>query len=186
MTTAVDGAYAGAPPAPSPFARGVAFLIYGLLFLAIPTLGSSAFVALILAYARRDGAAPLIRSHHRFQIRIFWIGLAMGAAAIALAFSAMMDAGPSLPPPMHIPRSPQAELVSYRVEEPGQAREERADLPAFRYHFNARALNWRTRSVLEGSASGLLFVFACLWGFIAPLYGAARLASGRPMGHSAG
>jgi hypothetical protein len=164
----------------------VAFLIYGLLFLAIPTLGSSAFVALILAYARRDGAAPLIRSHHRFQIRIFWIGLAMGAAAIALAFSAMMDAGPSLPPPMHIPRSPQAELVSYRVEEPGQAREERADLPAFRYHFNARALNWRTRSVLEGSASGLLFVFACLWGFIAPLYGAARLASGRPMGHSAG
>lgn len=186
MTTAVDATYAATPPAPSPFARGMAFLIYGLLFMAIPTLGSSAFVALILAYARRDGAAPLIRSHHRFQIRIFWIGLALGAAAIALAFSAMMDAGPSLPAPVHVPRSPHAQLVSYRVDEPVPPREEQADLPAFRYHFTTRALNWRTRSMLEVSASGLLFVFACLWGFIAPLYGAARLASGRPMGHSAG
>ena len=99
MTTAVDGPYADASPAPSPLARGVAFVVYGLLFLAAPTLGSSGVVALILAYACRDGAAPLIKSHHRFQIRIFWIGLAMGAAAIALAFSAMMDAGPPLPAP---------------------------------------------------------------------------------------
>ena len=164
----------------------MALAVYGLLFLAGPTLGSSGFVALILAYACRDGAAPLIKSHHRFQIRIFWIGLALGAAALALAFSAMMDAGPSLPAPLHIPRSPHAQLVSYRVDQPIQPNEEQADLPAFRYHFDARALNWRTRSVLEGSASGLLFVFAVLWSFIAPLYGAARLASGRPIGHHAG
>src|SRR4051812_33502526 len=101
MTTAVDGTYASPPRVPSPVARGMAFIIYGLLFLALPTLGSSAVVALILAYARRDGALPLIKSHHRFQIRIFWIGLAMGAAAVALAFSAMMDAGPSLRDPVH-------------------------------------------------------------------------------------
>jgi uncharacterized membrane protein len=186
VTTAAEPSYDGAPPAPSPLARGMAFAIYGLLFLALPTLGSSGLVALILAYAGRDGAAPLIRSHHRFQIRIFWIGLAMGAAAIALGFSAMMDAGPSLPPPMHIPRSPDAEQVAYRADAPLHPVEDRVDGPAFRYRFSTRALNWRTRSVLEGSASGLLFVFASLWSFIAPLYGAARLASGRPIGHHAG
>lgn len=164
----------------------MAFVVYGLLFLAAPTLGSSGVVALILAYACRDGTAPLIKSHHRFQIRIFWIGLALAAAALALAFSAMMDAGPSLPAPMHIPRSPHAELVSYRVDQPIAPADDQADLPAFRYHFTARTLNWRTRSVLEASASGLLFVFACLWSVLAPLYGAARLASGRPMGHHAG
>jgi hypothetical protein len=164
----------------------MAYFVYGLLFLALPTLGSSAVVALILAYACRDGAAPLIKTHHRFQIRIFWIGLALGAAALALAFSAMMDSGPVLTPePFHAPHSPHAQLVAYHPGDFAPRREEQADLPAFSYHFTHRTLAWRTRSVLEASASGLLFVFACLWDLIAPLYGAARLASGRPIGHHA-
>src|ERR1700761_9234177 len=93
------GPYAAAAPVPSLSGRGVAFLAYGLLLLAIPSFGSSAIVALILAYACRDGAPPVVQSHHRFQIRIFWIGLALGAAAIALAMAAVVEAGRSAPPP---------------------------------------------------------------------------------------
>ena len=61
---------------PSPFARGMAYFAYFLLLAAVPTFGSSALIGLIVAYARRDGAGPLLRSHHQFQIRIFWISVA--------------------------------------------------------------------------------------------------------------
>ena len=179
--TAYPGVYA--TTGPTPFARGMALLGYALLFFGLPTFGTSAVLALVLAYARRDGSGPMIRSHHRFQILIFWVGIAMGAAALALAATAFLDAGRSPPPPVHIPVSPHATLVSWSADEPALI-PRRADLPAFTYEFRSRALVWRTRALLEGYGAAVLAVFAVVWAFTAPIWGAARLATGRAMGQS--
>lgn len=180
--TGFKGPYA-AQVAERPADRGLAMLGYGLLLLGAPTFGTSAILALILAYARRDGAAPLIASHCRFQIRIFWIGLALAAASAALGMSALTDAARSPPAPLHIQVSPRAKLISYAA---GDALDHAtpADVEVFNYSFGERTRVWRTRGILEGCASAVLFAFAGLWGVGAPIYGAARLASGRAMGHS--
>lgn len=186
-----QGEYRGEPPVASPFARGMAFLGYGLLLLALPSAGTSALLAVILAYARRDGSGPLIASHHRFQIRIFWIGLALAAASAILAASAFSDAVRWPSAPLRIPVSPQAQTVAYipGVDRPGSLpspRIQSADLQVFTYHFGDTPLKWRPRALLEAYGSMILFALACLWSLGAPLYGALRLASGRPMGHSPG
>jgi hypothetical protein len=171
---------------PSPFARAMAFLAYFLLLAALPTFGSSALLAVIFAYARRDGATPLIRSHHRFQIQVFWIGLALAVAAIALATSAWIDTMRPLPRPFHIPRSPDAQLIAFH---PGQE-DLHAQPEAFHSYSwsyagaHARAQGIRTRALLEGYGAMVSVAFAGLWGILAPLWGLVRLASGRPMGHS--
>jgi hypothetical protein len=156
---------------------------YGLLLVAAPTLGASAVLAVILAYARRDGSSPLIASHCRFQIRIFWIGLGLAAAAAALGLTGLADAARLPPTPLQIPVSPHAQLISYAVG--GEADDAiPADVQVFSDGFGRRGLIWRTRAILEGAGAMVLFAFAGLWGLGAPLYGAARLASGRAMGHS--
>lgn len=176
------GAYA--PGAPGPFSRGMALFIYALLFFGLPTFGTSALVGLVLAYARRDGSPPLIRSHHRFQIRLFWLGVAMTAAALVLAGGAFADAARLPPPPVHVPVSPHATLVSWSPDQATPVAQS-ADIQTFTYRFGSRALQWRTRALLEGYGAAVLGGFAVLWAFLAPLYGAARLASGRAMGQSA-
>jgi hypothetical protein len=169
---------------PSPFARAMAFLAYFLLLGALPTFGSSALLALVLAYARRDGSTPLIRSHHQFQIRVFWIGLALTVAAVALAASAWIDTMRPAPQPFHIPRSPDAQLIAFH---PG--RQDLHAQPAAFYSWSygvahAHAQGIRTRALLEGYGAMVSVAFAGLWGILAPLWGLVRLASGRPMGHS--
>ncbi len=181
-----QGTYA-APPA-SPLSRGLAFLGYGLLFLGLPTLGTSALLGLVLAYARRDGASPIVASHHRFQIRLFWIGVAMSAAALVLGVTAVADAGRAPVHPHRIPVSPHATLISWPADEPPlvSPADLGDDLPRFTYRFQSQALTWSTRALLEGYSAAVLGVFSVLWAFGAPLYGAARLASGRGMGQSPG
>jgi uncharacterized membrane protein len=166
---------------PTSFSRGMAFLGYFLLLGALPTLGSSALIALVLAYARRDGAAPLIRSHHRFQIRIFWIGLALTVAAVALGFSAWLSAGEPPTAPFHIPHSPDAQAVAYHPlsDEVGL---QPAALYSWSYGFE-RGVG--TRALMEGYAAMISIAMAGLWSIAAPLWGLVRLASGRPIGHSA-
>src|SRR5689334_15515101 len=57
------------------FDRIVALGSYGLLFVSVFTFGVPALAALALALFHRDDAQPLIRSHYRFQIRIFLTAL---------------------------------------------------------------------------------------------------------------
>jgi uncharacterized membrane protein len=166
--------YAGQPPQPSPFARWMAFLGYALLLLAPPTLGTAAVLALILAYARRDGALPLIRSHHQFQIRIFWISLALFVASGAFFLAALFATLSAPPPVMRIPRSVHAQTIAWRPQA----------VQGFSYGFRSQGGRWSRRARLEGGVAAVLFGSAVLWTFGAPLWGASRLASGRPMGHS--
>jgi hypothetical protein len=173
------------PPDPStPFARGMAFAAYFLLLAALPTAGSSAILGLIIAYARRDGASPLIRSHHQFQIRIFWIGLALVVAALALGASALVDTWrlPIEPHHFQIERSPDAQTIAYHPRLRG-AHLRPAAFYSWSYQSSGSPVGLRAR--LEGYAAMATILIAGLWGIVTPLWGAARLASGRPIGHSA-
>jgi len=70
--------------------RNLAMLGYGLLFIAVCFAGVTALVAVIIAYVMRDGAGPATRDHFRFQIRIFWIALALTVASMGAGLAAAM------------------------------------------------------------------------------------------------
>jgi uncharacterized membrane protein len=50
-------------------------IAYGLYILGFATGGLTAIAGLILAYAQRGGAGPVMRTHYTFLIRTFWLGL---------------------------------------------------------------------------------------------------------------
>ncbi|HYD87683.1 MAG TPA: hypothetical protein VEA80_09425 [Vitreimonas sp.] len=52
--------------------RGAAFAVYALYLLSIPSAAVFALIGVIVAYAARDGAGPLARSHLDHAIRIWW------------------------------------------------------------------------------------------------------------------
>src|SRR5262249_26178637 len=56
------------------------YLLYGVGYFT----GISALIGVIIAYVKVDDADPVLRSHYRFQIRTFWIGLLYLAIAIPL------------------------------------------------------------------------------------------------------
>lgn len=70
------------------FDRGVALTAYGLLFVAPFTLGSTALAGFGMAFAHRDDAHSLVRSHYRFQMRIFWTAVVCLVIGVALALGA--------------------------------------------------------------------------------------------------
>ena len=70
------------------FDRGVALTAYGLLFISPFMLGAPALAGMGMAYAHRDDAHSLMRSHYRFQIRIFWTTLLCMVLGVALALGA--------------------------------------------------------------------------------------------------
>lgn len=72
-------------------ARNLALVNYGLLFAAIFFAGVPALIAVIIAYSQRDEAPPAIRSHHDFQIRIFWVAFALTMAAGACGLGALIS-----------------------------------------------------------------------------------------------
>jgi uncharacterized membrane protein len=80
MADARDGVTGGArPPMISDY--GLALIVY-LLYLAGFVTGVSAVVGLIIAMMQIERADPVSRSHFRFQIRTFWIGLVYIVAGV--------------------------------------------------------------------------------------------------------
>ncbi|MGH7024283.1 MAG: DUF4870 family protein [Caulobacteraceae bacterium] len=87
------------PPPPMPSAtppatavthdeRQMAFVVY-ILYLAhfVPVIGWVAtIVGLVLAYVEEPTAPAWLKSHYKFQIRTFWIGLVYGVVSIVLCF----------------------------------------------------------------------------------------------------
>ena len=53
---------------------GIAKVIY-ILYLVAMVVALTAVVGVIIAYVNKDEAPEWVRSHYRFQIRTFWIGL---------------------------------------------------------------------------------------------------------------
>lgn len=72
-------------------ARNLALVNYGLLFAAIFFAGVPALIAVIIAYSQRDDAPPALRSHHDFQIKIFWVAFALTMAAGACGLGALIS-----------------------------------------------------------------------------------------------
>jgi uncharacterized membrane protein len=48
------------------------YVLYGVSYF---VGGISALIGVVIAHVKVEDAAPLLRSHYRFQIRTFWIGL---------------------------------------------------------------------------------------------------------------
>jgi uncharacterized membrane protein len=61
-------------PASSAAAASNAQIIY-ILYLVSLVVGVTSIVGVIMAYVYRGEAPDWLRSHYRFQIRTFWIGL---------------------------------------------------------------------------------------------------------------
>ena len=72
-------------------ARNLALVNYGLLFAAIFFAGVPALIAVIIAYVQRDEAPARIRSHHDYQIRIFWVAFALTLAAGVAFLTALVS-----------------------------------------------------------------------------------------------
>lgn len=68
-------------------------VVYILYIVALPTVGLSSVVGLIMAYVLKAEAGPAARSHYIFQIRTFWlhllafpVGLLLIAIGVPLSF----------------------------------------------------------------------------------------------------
>ena len=70
--------------------RNLGLLAYGLLFFAIFFAGVPALIAVAIAYSRNRDANCTVRSHHRFQIYIFWVGFALTALAALSGLAAIL------------------------------------------------------------------------------------------------
>jgi uncharacterized membrane protein len=57
------------------------YVLYGVSYF---IGGITALIGVIIAHVKIEDAAPLLRSHYRFQIRTFWIGLLYLAIGIPL------------------------------------------------------------------------------------------------------
>jgi uncharacterized membrane protein len=74
-----------APPlATRPASTTAAKAVY-ILYLASFLVGVTALVGVVVAYVHAGEAPEPLRSHHRFQIRTFWIGLLYTALAAILS-----------------------------------------------------------------------------------------------------
>ena len=62
------------PPSPTPASTSNAQIIY-ILYLVSLVVGVTGIIGVIMAYVYRGTAPDWLRSHYRFQIRTFWIGL---------------------------------------------------------------------------------------------------------------
>jgi hypothetical protein len=143
------------------FDRGVGLAAYGLLFVSPFMLGAPAIAGLGLAYAHKDDAHSLMRSHYRFQIRIFWttlvclvIGVALAVGGGGLALGGLYHLVRQSLPTLGLPAVPVGLSGDVAAEENGLL------------------------------IAGLAFVVGSLvYILIAPLYGLIKLLAGRPIRH---
>lgn len=75
------------PTAPPPTVSNaqIALTVYVLYFVSY-LIGLTALIGVIIAHVQVAQADPLLRSHYRFQIRTFWIGIVYLVIGIPLAF----------------------------------------------------------------------------------------------------
>ncbi|MBI1408042.1 MAG: hypothetical protein GC145_18165 [Caulobacter sp.] len=71
--------------------RVLGLINYGLLFASLFFVGVPGIVAVVIAYAQKGGATPMMRNHYRFQIQIFWIAFLLGLIAGICGLWAVLD-----------------------------------------------------------------------------------------------
>jgi uncharacterized membrane protein len=68
----------------------VPLINYLLLFLLVVSAGMSGVLAITLAYLFRDDAPEWLKNHYAFQVRTFWIAIAIYIPVMVLLLSPMM------------------------------------------------------------------------------------------------
>lgn len=71
------------PYAPQSTSDSTAKIVY-VLYLVSLVVGVTSLVGLVMAYVNVGDAPESLRTHYRFQIRTFWIGLLYGVAGVLL------------------------------------------------------------------------------------------------------
>ena len=138
----------------------VAIAGYLLLFVSVFMVGVPALAALALAYVHKNDAHLLVRSHFRFQLRIFWTAilfLALGLGSVVVATGLGLGW-----------------LFHLVAATPGLA----ASMP----HGQTGLVSAGVASLLV-VAGVLLTALAMLWTLGASLFGFVRLVTNQPIGH---
>ena len=144
-------------------ARNLAYINYGLLFASVFFAGVPALIAAIIAYSQADEAPPAIRSHHRFQIKIFWIAFALALAAGISFLGVVINVT--------------GELFQFsRIA--GWAHGDNVNIDLSRVTVDRTLIALLISTAVFSALGGI-------WLVLAPAAGFIRLASERGMGHSA-
>jgi uncharacterized membrane protein len=75
---------AASPPPAAPAASDITAKIVYILYLVSLVVGVTSIVGVILAYVNVGDAPEPLRSHYRFQIRTFWIGVLYALVSLVL------------------------------------------------------------------------------------------------------
>jgi uncharacterized membrane protein len=133
--------------------RLAAMTTYVMLIVAPFTLGALAILAILIAYARRGKAEPLARSHFDHQIRSFWADLIIVVVGFICGWGAIVAGIGAI-------------VGDFGVKLPAHADASHVGLGAI--------------------ALALIWLLLWLWGIgglvLGSVFGALRLASGRPAG----
>jgi uncharacterized membrane protein len=145
------------------FDHVVALVSYGLLFISVFLLGVPALAAAALAFAHKRDSHPIVATHYRFQLRIFWtailllvLGVVSAAGASVILLQKLFDFASS-----HLPGM--SGVIGH-------------DTAAWTAPL-AGAL---------GLAWIVFFVLAAGWTLIASVIGFFRLLGNKPIGHLPG
>jgi uncharacterized membrane protein len=142
--------------------RGLAMFGYLCLFFTVLFAGAPAFIAVILAYARKGDADPIGRSHYRFQILTFWSCFSLTVLSAIAGIAALIFGVAGLSQHWQ-PKPSMGTLVSWSTS----GLTPPTDLsPAW---------------ILLLSSLGL-FALAIAWTWLAPIWGGLKLAAGKPIG----
>ena len=76
-------------PAPQPAQSDTSAKIIYILYLLSLVVGVTSLVGVVMAYVNVGDAPEPLKSHYRFQIRTFWIGLLYGVVGVLLTFVAV-------------------------------------------------------------------------------------------------
>ena len=148
-------------PVMTQFDRLIAFVCYILLFCGVFTFGLSSVVALALALAHHNDSHPIIRSHYRHQIRIFWLG---AFCLIGAAIAGFVGSGVWL-----------VALIGWVEKTTG--------LSSQVLGMTASAKQAWIGGVMLAMSVGLI-IFGLAWTLLQSLFGFLRLAGNRPIGHT--
>ena len=147
---------------PSSDDRNLAFLVYALLFIAPFVFGFTGLVGVVISYVRRPDADAVVRTHYRFQIRVFWISVALAIlGAIAFVFG------------LGVIINDVFQSVTRHGEGWHAWNVAAVDEGDFEFHAS---------SVIGFVLWMLITAVASLWLMAASIFGVARLAGGKPIG----
>jgi uncharacterized membrane protein len=148
-------------PVMTQFDRLIAFIVYVLLFIGVFTFGVPSIVGLALALAHGHDTHPILRTHYRHQVRIFWMGAFCIVGAVVAGFA---GSGVWL-----------AALVTWGEKISG------VSTATIGVSLTGQQA-WIGGVMLATSVS--LVLFGAAWTLLQSLFGFLRLAGNRPIGHT--